>query len=74
MQLLFFSLTPICILLHLVASYQDDFVYSGSVGYLLSNAWREAQDAGIAVAKAAANMDLNLESREGEKYKRQSNK
>lgn len=42
MQLLFFSLTPICILLHLVASYQDDFVYSGSVGYLLSNAWREA--------------------------------
>lgn len=50
--------------MRLVAS--DDLVYSGRVARLLPSAWRAAKGAGIAVATAAANIDLNLESLEGE--------
>lgn len=53
--------------MRLVASDdRDDFVYSGRVARLLSSAWRAVKGAGIAVATAAANIDLNLESLEGE--------
>lgn len=52
--------------MRLVASDRGaDFVYSGRV-VLLSSAWRAAKGTGIAVAKAAANIDLNLESLEGD--------
>lgn len=53
--------------MHLVASdHRDDFVYSGRVARLLLSTWRAVKGAGIAVATAAANIDLNLESLEGE--------
>lgn len=53
--------------MRLVASDRGaDFVYSGRVVLLLSSAWRAVKGTGIAVAKAAANIDLNLESLEGD--------
>lgn len=63
-----FGLTSACISVRLVASDRwADFVYSARfVLLLLSSAWRAVKGTGIAVAKAAANIDLNLESLEGD--------
>lgn len=72
-QLAAFGLTSTCISLRLVASdHGADFVYSGRV-FLLSRAWRAAKGTGIAVAKAAANIDLNLESLEEDANANKSN-
>lgn len=59
--------------MRLVASdHGADFVYAGRV-VLLSSAWRAVKGTGIAVAKAAANIDLNLESLEGDANANKSN-
>lgn len=48
------------------SDHREGFVYSGRAVRLLCSAWRAVKGAGIAVATAAANIDLNLETLEGE--------